>query len=1359
MKKHYFNVIAALALVCGVFAFSGCADYETDINNLNDRLDQLEAGQIASLEDQIANLGTALEDANSLIEALQGNVGDLEAADETLGQQIDAINSDIETVKGDIEDLGSQITSLESELTDKINQAIADLEAADDVNAQKISNLADNLASAEEELKKLIADGDAATITELTTKIDSLREELVKLITDGDLANATEIGALSDKINTLREEFDAKVVELTNLLEEFGKLTADVENLKALTASLPALEQLVDSIKNNYLSIEDAQATYATIKMLQDSIGKVNGRLDIIEEQIPELRTAVETAQAAADKALTQLETVFGDIAALKEALGTYATSGELQSDMEYLLSQVEALNSKDSDLEELINNSYEKLDARITAEIFTINSNIEDINDEIKGINGEIAAIQENMATKDDLANAIETVMGQIQDTEGKITEEMTKMINEATKKLQDQIDAINTDIDDINTRLDNLLSDLGTIVDDIADNIQSLVFVPEYKDGMATSYLYTVGGEALSEYQRVQATFQVTPAALAASITNENAMLYVVPVAETRAAAATEIVTENLNITANGLTGRVDIDALVPTEIGEHIAIALYVTDENVVDEVLNNPGLQVDLGNYVSSEYVQVALNENASKLDNKYALYNFTEKKVFPDILNVEKDWTLAPATVTFYEDYELVLNMGTNQKPEYVTLSEAENELRLPEGALMPEYNPITTFDPEIGNGVTINLDEEKDYGMIASMPGTSNEAVDHVGDIAIVENIFNKNGVSVIENVTSYEIIPVTYELNLQLNPIDWPNERIDWTYKFAQEHKIIYNGTQDPIELDETAILNWDEYKDKDGAMDNISDILENGTPSFDTVRRTVQGGKPELLTDKFNPSDENGDVRIDAQAFKVAQVANVVIDSYQFEKDKTVTYDIRKVYDDSEGHTRVIFNLSYTLGAMPDNKIINLGNFDINFIGSSFDAQNLGDRPYTEAFSKDHFASLEEFKASLADDGTAYGAADYAYTVESWRVDGMLKEKLEGTDPLVDLWTYLGILDEGDDENEPEPAYLRTSSSDIKKFGDQFEFTTTVDTWYGVTYEFNATSKIIAPVYKLEYDEGFAPNGKALLDGLVYSDGRYDFESVELSNYVYIANADQLKDLAYVKFEITTKEDQLNGIINIPTLTKTEGTPGTSSSIYAAVYPSNEVNDMIENVFVHWNGFTAREMDVDAVLYIRSSTGVEIEVNRLPIHFTADDPITLFETEPITISDRVSGVEYKINVWESFVINGILEEDKNIALYYGDAEPREYQNMDNMINQPYSLLYKYQPEITFGTPECQIKDGGYLNADITFDPNTGVLIFGKDNGVLQNDIMISIPVTLGHKMDYNGVDAKTATISITIKKQIDEL
>ena len=71
MKKTFFNVIAALALVCGVFAFSGCADYETDINNLNDRVDALETGRIADVEDQLASLQEALASAESAIDAIE----------------------------------------------------------------------------------------------------------------------------------------------------------------------------------------------------------------------------------------------------------------------------------------------------------------------------------------------------------------------------------------------------------------------------------------------------------------------------------------------------------------------------------------------------------------------------------------------------------------------------------------------------------------------------------------------------------------------------------------------------------------------------------------------------------------------------------------------------------------------------------------------------------------------------------------------------------------------------------------------------------------------------------------------------------------------------------------------------------------------------------------------------------------------------------------------------------------------------------------------------------------------------------------------------------------------------------------
>ncbi len=1219
MKKHFFNVIAALALVCGVFAFTGCADFESDINSINERLDALETGQIASLEEQIATLTSALDEAKGAIATLEGSVGDLDAAKEDLQSQIDELNTRIESNDGDI---------------DKLVDQVADLE----VEVARIDGLESDL----EDLK--------ATVAEIEGKLDDY---------------ATK--------------------------EDLEEATLDIKgDIEALNNSLGKLEGRVEALET---SVED----------LESDLGDLQG-------QIPGILEDIKAAQDSASSAL-------GNIRSLREAFDVFTKTFD---------SKIEELELRDSTLMDNIDKLSDSLKA-----------NVSDLQGQIDQLKEELA----NKVNKDEFSDMVaEEIKKSIE--AGYINDAISEAISELTEQ-------INKQIGDVEKRIDDLTSDLVIIIGGLADNIQSLVFVPEYKDGMATSYYYTVAEKSLVDFQRVQATFQVTPAKLAASISNENAVLYVVPVKpETRAAApAITVAGENLEIVADGSTGRIEVDAIVPItkEVGKDIAIALYVADEYVVNEAINNSDLgNIDLGNYVSSEYVQVNIDEKASALDDKYVLYNFTEEEEFPATLEVEKDWTMAPATVTFYEGYELAFDMAG----DIVRLEEAAEALRLPVEAITPDYEPVVLYTPVMGNGVTISLDEEKGYGMIASMPATSEEAVKHVGDIAYVNNIFNINGKAVIENATSYEIIPVTFELNLpNLNEVDFPKNKIEWTYQLAKDHKILYKGTQEPLDLDEMLIENWDSVAVLPGAAKNIYEIINDGTPSFDKVLRTVEGAaKPEDLTDDFNASDVDGDVRIDAQAFKVAQVANVTIDGYDFEKGKTVTYDIQKVYDDSEGHTRVIFNLTYTLGAMPEDQTIDLGNFQINFIGSSYDVQKLGDRPFEDAFSADHFANLAEFKASLENDGTEYGATEYAYTVESWRNNEQLNSS--------SLWTYLGILNGGNGQEDYVPAYLRTSSSDITKFGDKFEFTTTVETWYGVTYEFNATSEIVAPAYELRYDEVFVKDGAVELDGIVNASGLYDFPSVNLSNYVYIANADQLNDGAYVKFEITTKEDQLNGITNIPTLTKTEGTAGTDTYIYADIYRANEVNEMIQDVFVHWNGFTGRAIDVDAVLYIRTQNGTEIEVNRLPVHIWTEDPITLFDTETITVSDRVAGEDYSVNVWKSFNIEGILEgAGRNITLYYGEAEPRPFEVYNNMLTN--SELTKYQPEFDYGKITYQVMDGPYTNAAATFDSTTGVFTFDGDNGVLQNDLIVTIPVTLRHTMDYNGVEAHEETITIIFKAQ----
>ena len=1259
MKKHFFNVIAALALVCGVFAFSGCADYETDINNLNERLDELEAGQIASLEEQLATLGSALDEAKGAIATLEGSVGDLDAAKEDLQSKIDELNTRIESNDGDIDKLVDQVADLEVEVA-RIDGLESDLE---------------NLKATVEDIEGKLAD----------------------YATKDDLEEAT---------------LDIK---------------GDIE---ALNNSLGKLEDRVDALET---SVED----------LESDLGDLQG-------QIPGILEDIKAAQDSASSAL-------GNIRSLREAFDVFTKNFD---------SKIEELELRDSTLMDNIDKLSDSLKA-----------NVSDLQGQIDQLKEELA----NTVNKDEFSDMVaEEIKKSIE--AGYINDAISEAISELTEQ-------INKQIGDVEKRIDDLTSDLVIIIGGLADNIQSLVFVPEYKDGMATSYYYTVANKSLVDFQRVQATFQVTPAKLAASISNENAVLYVVPVKpETRAAApAITVAGENLEIVADGSTGRIEVDAIVPItkEVGKDIAIALYVADEYVVNEAINNSDLgNIDLGNYVSSEYVQVNIDEKASALDDKYVLYNFTEEEEFPATLEVKKDWTEAPATVTFYEGYELAFDMAG----DIVRLEEAAEALRLPVEAITPDYEPVVLYTPVMGNGVTISLDEEKGYGMIASMPATSEEAVKHVGDIAYVNNIFNINGKAVIANATSYEIIPVTYELDLSLNLRTWPEGMIPWTYQLAKDHKILYKGTQEPLYLDEMLIDGWDEYQEEEGAFEYIDVLLADGTPSFEKVLRTVEGEQPEDLTKEYNEHPEDGltgYVTIEAKAF-TEPVAKVTIDNYQFEKGKDVTYDVRKVYVNSDKTAKVIFNIDYTLGEMPVDREFNLAEevgldqLSIPFTASDMIEIMLGEENKTYPYYKDitpmewaypaeggFFKDFEDFRQSLYDnDAAEYGKARvYTVFTEKYNDDLRKWEPLEDyngnpiaedeVELLSNYWTFLSILNEPADAKEES---IRVSSSNIAKIGDQFNFTATIETWYGVEYTFTTEAVIDAPSYSLIYVKAFAPGGIVDLRSHVDNQlNKYVIDPIDFSNYLQVEGTEGSDDVLKVKFERKTQWDPEHGYNHVP-----------NPSPWAVRV--DNATGILGSSTLDWNsGYTALDYDFEAVLYVEVR-GQEIEVNRLPLTLNAIDPIALSADENISLT-RPVGKNLVIKPWQYLTINGVVEFDgnKNNTEYKNLAQgPETTTNGEDIGNGPVEYwqitsindgtLVPYGGELTFDSANMRLiyaASGTPVENQsklYTYDPTLGTITFTNDFSSLAEDVKLIVPAKVTYTLDGGGVWSKTCDIEMNI-------
>ena len=1538
MKKHFFNVIAALALVCGVFAFSGCTDYEEDINAINDRLDNLETGQLASLEEQLKNMNEAISDANDLIDILNGNVGDLQDMDEGLQKQIDLINDNIETVEGNIAEINTKLSEqenrlngriddavdqiadvekellaaieqLKKELNDainsgsvdveesiaRINEKIADLtnqvnnlnsviQNGDEANRVRIDALADQIKNDKVELQDLIAKGDEANLAEinkLSKRIDDNYNTLVNHIGRVDL----RIDSLKSSLSAIESEFNVKIDGINGVLDEFrgefAEVAADIEeingrineldeqlqyqmellgglteNVAAIEAAVEALQKLhgediadlqaaVDSIKNDYLTVDAAELTFSQIfgdilalqnrmssvetglkaledlniaerlKQLESDYAGLSGKFDDYIENletivIPGLEDKINAAHNAADEAMAyakevndKLTTVAGELDNLVKALGIYAKGG-LEDKIGQLETMDETLKLKMLDLEkrlqEEFNGKIGDLATSVAEEISGLQLSIEKLAEELRGA---IDQLEQNKLDRSEFEAYMKDLGAQLEETEGQLREDMAKGLADLTQKLEQNVAEINKRIDEIDKRLKTLeenfedlkndVDNIGNKVDDwteandltiseLINRIQSLVFVPEYKDGMASSYAYTVAGQAVSETQNVIATFQVKPNELAADIVaaakEGNVTLSAVPVINrTAAGESTDISGEDIKVKLGEFPGRVEIEALVPRNM-QNFYIALTVCDKDKPE------------GSHVTSEYVEVE-RQNTS-LDGNYALVNAEDNRTVYDYTTAhfERQWKDYPGEVAFYEGYDLKFNYGG----EYVEISEAEKALFLPEGSLALEYT-FSTSDPYGYLGINVARDEEKGYGAVASM---KENPVNNVGDKITVYNTFyynsSYNTVGEVSGETTYEITNVRYTLNLQL--MAWGDEqRIPWTYERAVDHKILYNGTQEPLFLDEAAILNWEtDYAGKDGAAENIEELLKNGTPRFEKFDRTVEGGQAEdlLRAADLNASDivGEGNVVIEVSSRLAAQVVDVTIDGYQFEKGRDVRYDIQKVYTDDNAHSEVVINLTYTLGEMPVDREFNLAEevgldqLGIPFIASDMIEIMLGEENAAHTYYKDitpmewaypaeggFFKDFEDFRQSLYDNNASeYGVARiYTVFTEKYNDDLRKWEPLEDfsgnpiakedVELLSNYWTFLSILNEPADAKEES---IRVSSSNIAKIGDQFRFTTKIETWYGVDYTFTTEAVVDAPSYSLIYVDAFAKGGNVYLRSYVDNQqNRYVIDPIDFSKYLNVTGTEGSDDVLKVKFERKTQWDPEHGYNHVPNpspwavrVDNAEGTLGSST--------------------IDWNsGYTALDYKLEAVLYVEVH-GQEIEVNRLPLNLYAIDPIALSADENISLT-RPVGKNLVVKPWQYLTINGVVEYDgneNNIAEYKNLAQaPETTTNGEDIGNGPVEYwqitsinegtLVPYGGELTFDAANMRLINAASgvpvenQSQLFSYDPTLGTITFTNDFASLQEDVKLIVPAKVTYTLDGGGVWSKTCDIEMTIPQE----
>ena len=490
---------------------TGCTDYGQEIDNLNQKVDQIENDLRQDYDGKINSLSTKLDETKEGLEALvEKEISDLSAKHDAdikaLEDAYKAADSALEaSLQKKIDDANAAIVALEKALADKAAELKAAQEAGDAALATQIEQAKKEAADKAEELNnKIIAleskldtkaaelkaaqeAGDAALqakldaevanlenqLDTLTSQMNALSEELTQKITDCEQALLKKLqdleDALEDEIGELREEMQSKVDAANDAIAEaqddiegldirVGQTENDIqavnEEVKALQEMLSiARAELEATIKagDDALAAELISAKEALAKAIADGDAAL---ADTLEQEV----TTLENAIAAGDQALAVKLAEAKEELAKAIADGDAALAASLQQAIATLEGQIKAL-------EEATNVKIKALEEQIAALEAQLEAKIAQLQQQDLLFAQQLAVVEADLAALAALVDAR--------------YEELVASISALEIKLQAQIDQNKRDIAQNAANIAELVKDLATTqsaLEDLTDSVGNL-------------------------------------------------------------------------------------------------------------------------------------------------------------------------------------------------------------------------------------------------------------------------------------------------------------------------------------------------------------------------------------------------------------------------------------------------------------------------------------------------------------------------------------------------------------------------------------------------------------------------------------------------------------------------------------------------------------------------------------------------------------------------------------------------------------------------------------------------------------------------------------------------------------------
>ena len=1136
---------------------------------------------------------------------------------------------------------------------------------------------------------------------------------------------------------------------------------------------------------------------------LENELAQVEGTandnaaaIESLNSELAALKTALSAAQADADAAMAAAKAAqqAGD-AAKAEAEAAKAAAEQAKAEaIAAVMAEVEAIQTAIAQNVEAITNlsgsvnanavEIEALQEEIKAlqtaaaehvyAITNLNGSIENHEMAIEDLETELSVLQNTLANYEKNLKDLGLLTDDFKEDIAQLTYAVTNLTT-AVETNTNEIDGLKEQFEDVVAQVKTLNDSLIAIYDILgvlANQIQSVTFVPEYDTDIVYANVFTVGGTTTNFI--ATATYEVRPAKLAESLTSENLSFACVDVKETKAAAAPEYYKAQL-LDADASTGRIVVRALIDDQTDEDenptsdhkvlstaggtVALSLNIASIDVTELLIaDSEPANVDM---VSSEYVNVkkAGTTDATTLEIGFVSYDRTNKKYVVSTTSsneVKMPWNtpVASSKKNLFAAEPVVLltpAATSSDEQEILTLAEANETFGL-ELAVKYDNDKFSVEYEQAGSSID---PEKKDVptkvtGKTLAATAELVASEDFEGDDAVGVNTTVNVYLTVVEGEDK---TAATSELNAT-SVYKITNKQSDFSFADAKEVAWSYEDGDYAREIEqELAVVGFDKM------------VAER---SYNFV--TYVGQTPVTATVTALSSN---DVKVTIPAGKLP-----------YAQGEKAVYEFKGIVDIDKVDYEVAFNV--TLAAMPADQVVDLGEIktlgnttgnmkeDVDVMSQIRTIINAADNNFNKdyAYSKNNVAALNAL-----------------FTASSDKVaenDGVWVNGEKKTDPNAAGYASFALSTVG---NTTDEVLEEKSTININKV-EKYENTITVVKTYNVCgINFTVKAKVVTE----EPQVGIAPNDFFVKDGVVKLDNgvfdltynttttvnetkssdAYKLEVIDLRKYVHVtvpAGYEADYQLLYTLETPMYKDD------------KTTLLYGTKPSFTASTAIIDEDKANVPNALT-WN------VDLNSLTFkvaLASKNAVDSE----------DKPV-VFDTETITLTipqlvtfaadsavvvKYVPGQDVTANIAKALTVvdnhdNAVYNPyAKNVTEFFsGYYETLASGKVTSGVTTTgvdqddfFSRIYDMEVVLPAADKEAEMievyldgvkKDLSMVSYD--FDNKTGILTLKKDNGIITGDVEFRVKVGLTYLYDNYATakaPAQTATVSVVFSEDAEE-